>query len=68
MILGPLPLTLCLHVVACPQWLMGARVVNLGGGGGHTPPPPGTLPITPGAGNGGYGSGSSPGNPPPPLC
>ena len=42
--------------------------MGLGGklrGRGDTTTLPGTLPVTPGAGDGGYGSGSSFGNPPP---
>ena len=57
-------LTLCLHAMTCPRWLTRAWVVNYGGGS-DTTTPRGTLPVTPGAGDGGYGSGSSPGNPPP---
>ena len=66
MFLALLLLTLCLHAIASPWWLTRAYVVSCGGGGGTTTPR-GTLPVTPGAGDGGYGSGSSPGNPPPPL-
>ena len=36
------------------------------GGGSGTTTLPGILPVTPAAGDGGYGNGSSPGNPPPP--
>ena len=32
MILALLLLTLCLHAVACPQWLTSAWVVTCGGG------------------------------------
>ena len=37
------------------------------GGGGNTTALPGALPDAPGAGDGGNGSGTSPGAPPPPL-
>ena len=63
MFLALLLMTLCVHAMACPRWLTRAWVVSCGGGGGRTTPP-GTLPVTPGAGDGGYGNGSSTGNPP----
>ena len=65
MILVLLLLTLCLHAMTCPRWLTRPWVVNYGGGG-ETTTLPDTLTVMPGAVDGGYGSGSSPGNPPPP--
>ena len=60
MILALLLKTLCLHAVACPCWLIRVCVVNYGG---DTTTLPCALPDTPGAGDGGYGSGSGPGDP-----
>ena len=60
-----LDVTLCLHAAARPRRLTMAWAVNCGGGGGNTTALSGALPDTPGAGDGGDGSGTSPGDPPP---
>ena len=57
-----LDVTLCLHAAARPRRLTKAWVVKCNGGGNATALS-GTLPDTPGAAGGGYGSGTSPGDP-----